>query len=126
MSTYTPPLRDIRFAPHELAGFSDIAALPGYEDATPDLVDSVLDEAGKFSSEVLAPLNVVGDREGARWTDGEVATPPGFKAAYKAFSETRIVTANFYAGHVLSRAGGLSQCVIRGGASVMALASEQF
>ena len=87
MSTYTPPLRDIRFALHELAGFADIAALPGYEDATPDVVDSVLEEAGKFSSAVLAPLNVVGDREGARWIDGEVATPPGFKAAYKAFSE---------------------------------------
>jgi 3-(methylthio)propanoyl-CoA dehydrogenase len=87
MSTYTPPLRDIRFALHELAGFADIAALPGYEDATPDVVDSVLEEAGKFSSAVLAPLNVVGDREGARWIDGEVTTPPGFKAAYKAFSE---------------------------------------
>ncbi len=87
MSTYTPPLRDIRFALHELAGLAEVAALPGYEDATPDLVDSVLEEAGRFSREVLAPLNVVGDREGARWIDGQVTTPTGFKAAYKAFAE---------------------------------------
>ena len=87
MTHYTAPLRDIRFALHELAGLADIAALPGYEDATPDVVDSVLEEAGKFSSAVLGPLNVVGDREGARWIDGEVATPAGFKQAYKAFAE---------------------------------------
>ncbi len=85
MNTYTAPVRDIRFVMHELAGLDEVSRLPGYEESTPDLVDAILEEAGKFSAEVLAPLNGAGDRQGCRWVDGEVATPQGFKQAYRAF-----------------------------------------
>ena len=57
MSAYTAPLKDMRFALNELAGLAAVAALPGYEDATPDTADAILDEASKFASEVLDPLN---------------------------------------------------------------------
>ncbi|HQW35173.1 MAG TPA: acyl-CoA dehydrogenase C-terminal domain-containing protein [Thermoflexales bacterium] len=84
-ATYTPPTKDILFDMNELADLKAIAALPGYEDATPDLVESILEEAGKFSSRVLAPINFTGDQEGAVWKDGNVTTPRGFKEAYKQF-----------------------------------------
>jgi acyl-CoA dehydrogenase len=87
MSTYAAPVRDIRFAMHELAGFDELSRLPGFEEAAPDLIDAILEEAGRFTGEVLAPLNATGDRQGAQWIDGEVATPPGFRQAYKAFVE---------------------------------------
>ncbi|MEI7469834.1 MAG: acyl-CoA dehydrogenase family protein, partial [Chloroflexota bacterium] len=87
MTTYNPPLKDIQFTLNEVANYPAIAALPGYEDATPDLIEAVLEEGGKFASRVLAPLNQIGDHEGAKWHDGEVTTPPGFKEAYRQFSE---------------------------------------
>jgi len=87
MTDYTAPLTDIRFLLNEVAGLPAIAGLPGCEEATPDLVDAVLEEAGKFAAGVLAPLNAVGDREGCRLDDGKVITPPGWKEAYKAFAE---------------------------------------
>jgi len=52
-----------------------IATLPGFEDADPELVEAILIEAGRFSGEVLAPLNSTGNRQGCRWFDGKVATP---------------------------------------------------
>jgi alkylation response protein AidB-like acyl-CoA dehydrogenase len=87
MSEYTAPLKDIRFALTELAGVDQIAALPGYEEASADVVDAILDEAAKFAGGVLAPLNRVGDREGARWADKAVSMPEGFKDAYRQFAE---------------------------------------
>jgi 3-(methylthio)propanoyl-CoA dehydrogenase len=88
MSTYHAPLRDMEFVMNELAGLAQIAALPGYEDATPDTVAAVLEEAGRFAADVLDPLNASGDREGARLLpDGSVKTPEGFKAAYRKFIE---------------------------------------
>ncbi len=81
---YTPPLSEMRFA-LELAGLEQVAALPGGAEATPDLVDAVLGEAGKLASEVLAPLNQSGDKEGARLENGVVYTPKGFKEAYRTF-----------------------------------------
>jgi len=73
---------------NELAGLAQIAALPGYEEATPDTVAAVLEEAGRFAADVLDPLNASGDREGARLLpDGSVKTPEGFKAAYRKFIE---------------------------------------
>lgn len=87
MTTYNPPLKDIQFTLNEVANYPAIAALPGYEDATPDLIEAVLEEGGKFASRVLAPLNQIGDHEGAKWHNGEVTTPPGFKEAYRQFSE---------------------------------------
>jgi alkylation response protein AidB-like acyl-CoA dehydrogenase len=82
MSAYQAPLKDIRFVLNELAGLAAVAKLPGYEEATPDTVDAILEEAAKFASEVLDPINYSGDREGSVWKDGEVRTPKGFKAAY--------------------------------------------
>jgi alkylation response protein AidB-like acyl-CoA dehydrogenase len=87
MTDYNAPLTDIRFLLNEVAGLPAISQLPGCEEATPDLVDAVLEEAGKFAAGVLAPLNAVGDREGCRLEDGKVVTPAGWKEAYKAFAE---------------------------------------
>ena len=87
MIPYAPPLADMRFALDELAGLPEIALLPGCEQASADLVDAVLDEAGKLARDVLAPLNDVGDRERARLENGVVRTPPGFKEAYRKYVE---------------------------------------
>ena len=87
MSTYIAPLKDMRFVLNELAGLSEVAKLPGYQDATPDTVDAILEEASKFASEVLDPINYSGDREGSKLTGGEVRTPKGFRDAYKKFCE---------------------------------------
>jgi 3-(methylthio)propanoyl-CoA dehydrogenase len=72
MSTYSAPVRDMQFAIHELADLSAVASLAGCEDATPDLVNSVLDEAAKFAGGVWAPLERAGDVDGARWNGGHV------------------------------------------------------
>ena len=82
---YTPPLADIRFILTRLIGFEKLAALPGYEAVGADVVDAVLDEAAKIASEVFAPLNDTGDKEGAKFENGKVTMPPGFREAYKAF-----------------------------------------
>ncbi|BBO20519.1 MAG: acyl-CoA dehydrogenase [Burkholderiales bacterium] len=87
MSTYSAPLRDMRFVLRELAGIEQVGKLPGYEEATPDTVDAILEEAAKLSSGVLAPLNVSGDQQGAVWRDGAVTMPKGFKEAYGQFVE---------------------------------------
>jgi 3-(methylthio)propanoyl-CoA dehydrogenase len=83
--SYQAPLKDMRFVLNELAGLSEVAKLPGYEDATPDTVDAILEQASKFSSEVLDPINYSGDREGSVWKDGAVTTPKGFKQAYQQY-----------------------------------------
>jgi alkylation response protein AidB-like acyl-CoA dehydrogenase len=86
VSDYAAPLGEMRFALNAIAGLEEIAALPGYEAAAaPETVDAILEEAAKFASEVLAPLNAIGDRERSRLENGLVCTPPGFKAAYDAF-----------------------------------------
>ena len=85
MSDYRAPIEDMRFVMDELANLPDIARLPGFEEATPDMADAILEEAAKFTGEVLAPLNAVGDREGCRWQDGAVSTPPGRKEAYRQY-----------------------------------------
>jgi alkylation response protein AidB-like acyl-CoA dehydrogenase len=85
MQTYTPPLRDMRFVLHELHDSTALAKLPGLEEMTPDLLNTILEEAGKFISATLLPLNASGDAEGCRYEDGVVRTPKGFKEAYKAF-----------------------------------------
>ena len=88
MSQYRAPLAEMQFVMTELAGLDEVAKLPGFEDATPDTVAAILEEADKFATEVLDPLNRVGDREGARLeADGRVTTPPGFRDAYRKFCE---------------------------------------
>ncbi|MGH8632703.1 MAG: acyl-CoA dehydrogenase N-terminal domain-containing protein, partial [Burkholderiales bacterium] len=87
MSTYSAPLKDMRFAITELAGLSEISALPGHGDVNPELVEAVLGEAAKFAQEVLDPLNRQGDKQGAQLADGKVTAPKGFKEAYRKFIE---------------------------------------
>ena len=88
MSNYNAPIRDMQFVMRELAGLDEVTQLPGNEEVSADLVDAILEEADKFASGVLAPLNWVGDQEGAKWKDGDVFTAPGWKDAYKQFSES--------------------------------------
>ncbi|MEZ5744388.1 MAG: acyl-CoA dehydrogenase C-terminal domain-containing protein [Sphingomonadaceae bacterium] len=88
MPTYKAPTRDARFIINEVIKLSDYAHLEGFEAATPDIVDAVLEEGGKFAAEVLAPLNASGDAEGCtRKQDGSVTTPEGFKEAFDQFRE---------------------------------------
>jgi alkylation response protein AidB-like acyl-CoA dehydrogenase len=88
MSTYHAPLADMQFVLNELAGIEAVGKLPGFEEATSDVVAAILDEAGKFATNVLDPINGTGDQEGAHWNDdGSVTTPAGFKDAYKQFCD---------------------------------------
>jgi 3-(methylthio)propanoyl-CoA dehydrogenase len=87
MSDYTAPLRDLRFVFNNVIDYPAVAKLPGYEDAGPDLVDSVLDEAAKLAQNVIGPTNVTGDRQGSKLENGVVRTPDGFKNAYAKFVE---------------------------------------
>jgi len=87
MPTYTAPLADIRFTLQHIAGLEAISQLPGYQEATLDTCDAILEEAAKFAQDVLAPLNEVGDKEGARLVDGKVVVPTGVAAAYRQFAE---------------------------------------
>ena len=87
MSTYAAPIRDMKFAVMELIGLDDITGLPGCEDLTPDVVDAVLEEAGKFATGVLDPLNRGGDTTGAKLSNHAVTAAPGFAKAFKQFSE---------------------------------------
>ncbi len=88
MSTYTAPLRDMQFVLKDIAGLDEICALPGNEECSVDLVESILEEAAKFASGVLDPINRNGDQQGAVVKDGVVTTSPGFKDAYQLFCET--------------------------------------
>jgi alkylation response protein AidB-like acyl-CoA dehydrogenase len=84
MPTYAAPLRDYDFLLRQVLKIDRFSNLPRFADAPPDLVAQILEEGAKFCEGVLAPLNVVGDREGCvRAADGSVTTPPGFKEAYK-------------------------------------------
>jgi len=77
----------MRFVLNELAGLAEVAKLPGFEEATSDTVDAILEEASKFASEVLDPINLSGDQEGSKLSDGEVRTPRGFRDAYRKFCD---------------------------------------
>jgi alkylation response protein AidB-like acyl-CoA dehydrogenase len=87
MHTYTAPLRDMRFLLHELHDSASLTHLTGLEEVTPDLINSILEEAAKFIGSKLLPLNASGDAEGCHYDNGVVRTPKGFKEAYKAFVE---------------------------------------
>jgi alkylation response protein AidB-like acyl-CoA dehydrogenase len=88
MPSYLAPTRDARFVINEVLNLASYGELPGFENATPDLVDAVVEEAGRFASEVLAPINASGDAEGCvRHADGSVTTPAGFKEAFNQFRE---------------------------------------
>ena len=85
MTIYVAPVRDMLFAMKELAGLDEIATLPGNEDVSTELVEAILDEAGKYASGVLAPINAQGDQQGCKCKDGVVTTADGFKEAYASF-----------------------------------------
>ena len=87
MPSYTAPLRDIRFVMDEVFDFGAGYEAYGLTDASPDLVDAILEEGAKFASEVLSPLNRVGDEEGCHFDNGVVTTPTGFKEAYQQYVE---------------------------------------
>lgn len=85
MSTYFAPVRDMTFVMRELIDLNGIASLPGYDSATPDVVEAVIREAGTFAEEVLSPLNATGDRQGSGLVGGRVEVPEGFADAYRQF-----------------------------------------
>ena len=79
MSDYSAPTKDMRFVLNHIAGLGELASFEAYREATPDLVDAVLEEAGKLARDIIAPLNTVGDTQGSVLGDGAVKTPEGFK-----------------------------------------------
>ena len=88
MTSYKAPLRDMHFVLFELLHVQDVLSkIPGYEEATPDVITQVLEEASKFAEHVLAPINRSGDEEACRFENGAVTTPKGFKEAYTAYRE---------------------------------------
>ena len=89
MPHYTPPVRDTRFVLEHVVGLDRYADQTGFDTATPDVVEAVLEEGGRFVAEVLFPLNLSGDQQGCtRHPDGSVTTPDGFKEAYRQFVES--------------------------------------
>src|SRR5438876_361449 len=85
--TYRAPVKDMLFCMKELAGLDDVAKIPGFEEAGMETAQAVLEECARFNEGVVAPLNVEGDRSPSYWKDGQVITTPGFKEAFKQFSE---------------------------------------
>ena len=90
MPQYNPPLRDIQFVIHELLNADKaFAALPAFADVDKDTINQIIEEAGKFATEIAFPLNQVGDKEGCtRHEDGSVTTPAGFKDAYQQYVDS--------------------------------------
>ncbi|HEY5624570.1 MAG TPA: acyl-CoA dehydrogenase family protein [Gammaproteobacteria bacterium] len=84
---YTPPVRDMLFLVDEWISLDNIRKLPGHEDLDREMLEAILEEAGKFGVNELLPLNLEGDEVGAVLVDGEVRTPPGFRKAYERFVE---------------------------------------
>jgi acyl-CoA dehydrogenase len=88
MSTYEAPLKDMQFVLCELAGLDQVTALPGWQETDKEVVNAILQEASRFASEVLTPLNRVGDQAGVIWKDGNVIMAPGFREAYQSYIDT--------------------------------------
>jgi butyryl-CoA dehydrogenase len=110
MASYTAPLRDMRFCLYELADFSRLQALPDCEEIAPDLVDPVLEAAGRICTDILFPLNRAGDEEGCVLKNGVVRTPKGFPEAYRDFREggwTALHCDPAYGGQGLPKTVGL-------------------
>ena len=84
---YKAPVRDLTFILNEVLEIDRYANQPGFQDVSSDLVQQILEEGAKFSEEVIAPLNKVGDQEGCTWDNGKVTGPTGWKEAYQAMVE---------------------------------------
>ncbi|MFT5658886.1 MAG: alkylation response protein AidB-like acyl-CoA dehydrogenase [Gammaproteobacteria bacterium] len=87
MSEYRAPVKEMQFVINELAVLSTLGKLADFEDASPDLVEAVLEQAAKFAEEVIAPLNQPGDEHGTFIEDGKVVSPPGFAEAFRQFGD---------------------------------------
>eukprot|EP01041_Mallomonas_annulata_P016309 gene16309-34116_t len=85
--SYVAPVKDMLFNIEHLANIEQIAQLPGFEDAGLDTAQAVLEESAKFTEGVLAPLNWEGDKNPSSWKDGVVTATPGFKEAFKQFTD---------------------------------------
>ena len=85
MQVYKAPLRDMRFVLHEMLDAEQLSRLPGFEEATSDTIDAIIEESAKFCENKLLPLNRIGDEEGCTYENGVVRTPTGFKQAYDDF-----------------------------------------
>ncbi|CAB3931187.1 acyl-CoA dehydrogenase [Achromobacter insolitus] len=85
--TYQAPVKDMLFVLNHLAGLPRVAALPGFEEATPDTTQAVLEESARYAGDVLAPLNHPAEREPSAWRDGAVTTSPGFKQAFRQYAD---------------------------------------
>ncbi|NUZ06175.1 acyl-CoA dehydrogenase [Piscinibacter koreensis] len=85
--SYRAPVKDMLFCMTELAGLEQIGQLPGFEDASVDTAEAVLDECARFNESVVAPLNRTGDLEPSSWDAGTVRTTPGFRQAFRQFAE---------------------------------------
>jgi 3-(methylthio)propanoyl-CoA dehydrogenase len=85
--TYLAPVKDMMFVLEHLADLSQVAALPGFEDAGLETAQAVLEECAKFNQDVIAPLNWTGDQQPSSLSHGVVTTSPGFKAAFKQYGE---------------------------------------
>ncbi len=85
--TYTPPVEEQRFLLRHVVGMDELASHNAFAEATPDVVDAILEGAGQFAAGEFAPLNRIGDEVGAKWTAEGVTMPPGFKEAYRAYVE---------------------------------------
>ncbi len=85
--TYRAPVKDMLFVMKELAGIDELTKLPAFEDAGYDTAQAVLEECAKFNEDVVAPLNVEGDRNPSYFKDGQVISTPGFKEAFKQFGD---------------------------------------
>ncbi len=87
MPVYSAPMENIKFILHDVLGAESLTEIPGFEEATPDLVDQILEEGAKICESVLFPLNQSGDEESCIFKDGDVTTPKGFKEAYDEFTQ---------------------------------------
>ena len=87
MPEYKAPIRDMKFVMQELLDCDSHYQKLGYEDASLDMVDAIIAEAAKFTEQVVAPINQIGDEQGCTWNDGVVTTPDGFKEAYQQYVE---------------------------------------
>ncbi|TPH19246.1 acyl-CoA dehydrogenase C-terminal domain-containing protein [Litorilituus lipolyticus] len=87
MPEYKAPIRDVKFVMQELLDCDSHYQRLGYDDASLDMIDAIVSEAAKFTEQVIAPINQIGDEQGCTWNDGEVTTPDGFKEAYQQFVE---------------------------------------